>query len=448
MSQAHVRIPAPPRPEPDLLRKNFDAIIATGNRFVGTPGERHARQVIEEVFTEIGLADVRIEEFSTLAYSCDAAWLQYADAPREVSCVGLQSTAAGTVAGEAVFLGAPGSVEAVTRFAEEVAPLAGKIAVLQSFWPFAFCDALVAAGAIGIVVISTAVDGQIGHYTAQLYPPPEPPGFAGRPLAVPGVIVEATAGMRLVAQLASRPRVLRICHSASYRHVTTGNIVAEIPGEGSDDRVVLGAHYDTQIDGVGASDNATGVAALLSAAEAFRAAPPWRTTVFCAFANEEGGCWGSMDYCVRHYSSLASTVGMVNLDALGWAFPARRALHCDDSIRALALAAADACAWPIDRHVEASVLPSTDMNAFIDAGVPACFFWRNPPKHPFYHAGGDRPEYVDLGVVAETARVATHTASCLANDRDLDLGRARPQHRWADIAQRAAASRQTPGGHE
>ena len=83
--------------------------------------------------------------------------------------------------------------------------------------------------------------------------------------------------------------------------------------------------------------------------------------------------------------------------------------------------------------MDASAFPGSDHNPFIDAGVPACFFWRNPPRHPYYHTAGDTPEILDFAVVAETAEVARVTAERLVTNRDLDLGRARPSRRWLDL---------------
>ena len=48
-----------------------------------------------------------------------------------------------------------------------------------------------ARGPVGIAVISDVRDGIIGQYSALMYPPPEAPEFAGRPLPIPGVTIRA-----------------------------------------------------------------------------------------------------------------------------------------------------------------------------------------------------------------------------------------------------------------
>jgi len=75
------------------------------------------------------------------------------------------------------------------------------------------------------------------------------------------------------------------------------NVVAVMPGKGSDS-VVVGAHYDSRpFDGKapGAEDNGSGVAALLAVARAFMLAgvKPEKNVYFVGFAAEEPGLKGS-----------------------------------------------------------------------------------------------------------------------------------------------------------
>src|SRR5438105_10041238 len=77
--------------------------------------------------------------------------------------------------------------------------------------------------------------------------------------------------------------------SASRHMFDSGvNIECEIPG--TDEIIIVGAHYDTVAGSPGADDNASGVAAMITLANQFAAdggAPPRRTLRFVAFANEE-----------------------------------------------------------------------------------------------------------------------------------------------------------------
>ena len=65
------------------------------------------------------------------------------------------------------------------------------------------------------------------------------------------------------------------------------NVIAVKPG--GEGMIVVGAHMDSVTAGTGAGDNASGVAAMLAAAEVLQNIEPLHTLVFVAFGAEEGG---------------------------------------------------------------------------------------------------------------------------------------------------------------
>ncbi|GGM35283.1 hypothetical protein GCM10007977_040990 [Dactylosporangium sucinum] len=100
------------------------------------------------------------------------------------------------------------------------------------------------------------------------------------------------------------------------------NLVAEIPGA-SPDAVELCAHWDTTPDGVGADDNASGVAGVLEAARALRGLElPARTVRFCLFGGEETGFLGSTAHVRGITPGTESIVfEMIGYTAAGQGFP-------------------------------------------------------------------------------------------------------------------------------
>ncbi len=105
----------------------------------------------------------------------------------------------------------------------------------------------------------------------------------------------------------------------------SSNIILELPGQG-EGVVILGAHYDTVRNSVGANDNASGVSVLLTLAERL-AQPPWSnemvsdlpfTLRFIAFGSEETGLTGSAHY-VRQLidEELGAIRVMINFDSVG-----------------------------------------------------------------------------------------------------------------------------------
>jgi Zn-dependent M28 family amino/carboxypeptidase len=105
------------------------------------------------------------------------------------------------------------------------------------------------------------------------------------------------------------------------------NVIGVLPGAKRPDEYVLyTGHWDhlgrcTPVDGDdicnGAVDNASGIAGLVTLAQAYqKAGAPDRSVVFLAVTAEESGLLGSKYYAENPVFPLAQTVGGVNMDAL------------------------------------------------------------------------------------------------------------------------------------
>ena len=422
-----------PAMDVEAIERGIDRVVSLGNRFAGTDGEQRARAFVHEEFQATGLDDVRVEEFAFLAYEPRGAECRDLGDKWSLPCVGLQSTADGCVEGDAVYLGActPDDIEAAER---RGVTLEGKVVVAHSPFTFAVAPALAGERIAGLVNVSETPDGLIPHFTACFYPPPVTPPWNGRVLDFPGVTVEAEAGRRLLSAMTQRPVRLRVEHHAGYAERTTGNVVGVIPGsDAARERVIIGAHYDTQLEGPGAADNAAGVAVLIELARAWRALKPPRTIVLVGFAAEELASWGAYRYVLDHRDENGSTVGMINLDALGLPFPGTRVVVADAAMASFAKQTAERVGWSAEEDMDASAIPLADLNPFIDAGIPSCWLWRYPPQHPYYHSAGDVMRYVALENVIDIAHASAYVAFRLAHLPDAGLGRARPSRVWADI---------------
>ncbi|HWV61931.1 MAG TPA: M28 family metallopeptidase [Sphingopyxis sp.] len=112
------------------------------------------------------------------------------------------------------------------------------------------------------------------------------------------------------------------------------NVIGVLPGAKRPDEYVLyTGHWDhlgrcTPVDGDdicnGAVDNASGIAGLVTLAQAFnKAGAPDRSIVFLAVTAEESGLLGSKYYAENPIFPLAQTVGGVNMDALNASGPAK-----------------------------------------------------------------------------------------------------------------------------
>ncbi len=92
------------------------------------------------------------------------------------------------------------------------------------------------------------------------------------------------------------------------------NTVAEFPGaEKADEVVIIGGHIDSWDLGTGATDNGTGIMAVLEAARALKAvgAKPRRTIRFVLFSGEEEGLHGSRAYVKAHEKEMSKISGVL-----------------------------------------------------------------------------------------------------------------------------------------
>jgi Zn-dependent M28 family amino/carboxypeptidase len=115
---------------------------------------------------------------------------------------------------------------------------------------------------------------------------------------------------------------------SDVRHIESVNVVARLPGADpvlAQQAVLITAHWDHKGIGPvvngdsiynGAEDNASGVAAMLAAAQALRQVqpPPKRSILFIATTAEESGLLGSEAYAEHPLVPLDQTAAVLNLD--------------------------------------------------------------------------------------------------------------------------------------
>ena len=103
----------------------------------------------------------------------------------------------------------------------------------------------------------------------------------------------------------------------SKGEVEVYNTVAEIPGsDKADEVVIIGGHIDSWDLGTGATDNGTGIMAVLEAARALKAVgvKPRRTIRCVLFSGEEEGLHGSRNYVKAHEKEMSKVSGVLMHD--------------------------------------------------------------------------------------------------------------------------------------
>jgi len=219
------------------------------------------------------------------------------------------------------------------------------------------------------------------------------------------------------------------------------NLLAVVRGrELPDEYVVVGAHYDhldSRSDDAGhcsasappggavcngATDNATGVAAVLAIGKALHALPelPRRSVVLALWDAEEDGLRGSRYYVDHPLVPLAQTVAYVNFDILGAVLV--------PSLRSSSFAVAIETGGAVLRGiVDAAVAGQplqvrpfsfifgqarSDYANFVGRNIPTVFF--SDSTGGCYHTTGDDLRVVDFAKLAQQTAIAFRTVVGLA----------------------------------
>ena len=232
------------------------------------------------------------------------------------------------------------------------------------------------------------------------------PAYVHRFGAVPTVSMAYQDAWNGYAAAAS---AARLCVAGGMRDSTSQNVVAELAGTDPSAGVVyVGAHHDTQAGSVGADDNGSGVAAVLSLAAALAGLPRRRTIRLISFGAEEQLSVGSAAYVRRHRDELAADGRvMLNFDAfgslLGWNYLVCNGPEAIGHFFVRHLAAAD-----LTVKTNTALIPYSDHFPFVAAGVPAAWIGRNNCEAGrfFHHRPDDDMTRVSCPLVASIVSAA------------------------------------------
>ena len=219
------------------------------------------------------------------------------------------------------------------------------------------------------------------------------------------------------------PDSLARLKQGTHRSLKLNNILGWIPGERTDEYVIIGAHfdhigYDPTLAGDqiynGADDNASGVSAALQIARAFAASgkKPLRNVIFAFWDGEEKGLLGSK-YFVQTCPFVKQIKGYLNFDMIGRNNNPDRPRHVvyfyteshpafgqwlKDDIKEYGLKLEpDYRAW--DRPIGGS-----DNGSFALQEIP--IIWYHTDGHPDYHQPGDHAERINWEKLTDITRAA------------------------------------------
>lgn len=195
--------------------------------------------------------------------------------------------------------------------------------------------------------------------------------------------------------------------------ITSHNIVGRVEGsKHPDETVIYSAHWDHLGVGApdargdtiynGAVDNGTGTAALIEMGRAFAQGPqPERSVIFLNVTAEEKGLLGSEYYAANPLYPLATTAGVLNMDALDPQGPARNFTISGSAKLGLlddliAEAKKHDVGYTADPKPEAGYFFRSDHFSFAKRGVPAVSF-------------GSGNDWIDGGIAAGKAAGEDYT---------------------------------------
>ena len=212
---------------------------------------------------------------------------------------------------------------------------------------------------------------------------------------------------------------------------TGRNVIGALPGADpvqADEWVVIGAHYDhlgeggpgsltpgTQAVHNGADDNASGVAAMMAAAERLAAGPrPARSVLFIAFTGEESGLLGSAHFAARPSIAPGRMVAMINLDMVGRLGEGPLIVYGVDTAEewpALLAPAADQAGVRVATRGEG--YGPSDHTSFYLKDIPVLHLFTN--THADYHKPSDDWEKIDAAGLQRVSALVTSLALATAN---------------------------------
>ncbi len=238
-------------------------------------------------------------------------------------------------------------------------------------------------------------------------------------IPVASMTAEDQAQLERYVESGITPRVrFNVQNTFTNGPVESANVVGEIRGRENPEQVlVVGAHLDSWDLAEGTTDNGTGSASVLGAAEAIvrSGMKPRRTIRFVLFTGEEQGLDGSIAYLKQHQAEMANHLGDVVLDN-GQGPVKEFQLGGRDDLVANFEPFAKSLANIRDIKVTDKVENGTDTLPFSIAGLPGINMDQDSPEYKYtHHSAADSLEAVQPDVLAQNATLMALTAYWIAD---------------------------------
>lgn len=389
--------PAPPSEpvEPDGARILADVIALAddiGPRPTGTDSEYEAAEMLAERLRSLGY-DVELQEFPIGSQISRASILQIASPEaRTITSLPVANSGTDEVTGAVVHAG-------IGRVGDFPAETAGAIALIER-GELLFDEKVAnaeAAGAVGVILYNNA--------SGVFY------GTLNQTSELPVLAISGPDG-QLLRDQADDSAVTATLSVGAVRDATAYNVVATPPGQACE--TVTGGHYDSVIQAPGASDNASGTAAVLEIASVMAQNGAMGAHCFVLFGAEEIGLIGSRYYVEALTQAERDGIrAMLNFDMVGFGDEAWWLIGSTELQERMAdlaqeLGIQDATSSVLIRGM------SSDHASFINAGIPALMFHRW--EDSLLHTPQDVSDRIDPDLLEEAARMGAALLQSLASE--------------------------------
>jgi len=403
-----------------------------GARVTGTPSERKAEERGVAKMKAMGLENVHTEKYQLwrgwARGTAQGELLEPIRRPLHVDAMGWTgSTIAGGADGEVV----PVNVFDLDNEIKGVSKLKGKIILTvmkgkpkKDFMVILFSDLASFARAAGQAGAIAVISGSGGSKNSGMNLTHT--GILGfnADFAIPILSMTAEDHGQLERYVESGKKVrvrFNVQNTFSNGPVESANVMGEIRGRENPEQVlVVGAHLDSWDLSEGTTDNGTGSASVLGAAEAIMRSGmrPRRTIRFVLFTGEEQGLDGSFAYMKKHQSEIANHLGDLVLDN-GQGPVKEFQLGGREDLVASFQPFAHSLSSIRNISVTDKVEEGTDTLPFSMAGLPGINMDQDSPDYKYtHHSPADALEAVNPDVLAQNATLMALAAYWIADRPD------------------------------
>jgi aminopeptidase YwaD len=404
--------------------ETIEELVAVGDRFVGSDGDRAAAELVRSKFAALGL-EVEDREFTTLGYEHTRAELRLGrEAFNAIPPYFSPPTPPEGVRGPLVFVGGGEEQD------YEGLDVGGKIAVLQEtglgyarFWMGTFAALAKRKGAVGVVVIHPlpwpyrmSLEAGNGRLENR---------FCDEQLPV--VSISAIDGAALMHAIGAGKEEAELIVESTMPEVQSWNVSGILRGrEWPEERILIHAHRDHGLH-PGANDNGSGFGTMLEVAHAFGGTEPRRSVEFLCTTAEEGVTKGIAAYIEAQQAEgrLGGIRAAIDLDMFGTGgklklvelglWPDTQPFPHTEWLMQWAERVADGLGYDVGRMT--ATWGVAESGRLLEAGVPAIWFWR--PDDFYYHSVHDTVDKLDGNALKAVADITATTVWQLATADEL-----------------------------